>query len=108
MFDTAKEKDEAYKTTKNHQLEEILCLLQTNDELLHYTLLHKLNSKLKHLHLLRKMGFGALLILVFGPILWLAVALYMIIKPGDTMDITYGDSQIDHIKFNTGAIVFAN
>ena len=62
VFDTLEEKDHIYKTMKNPQLEEILFLLNQNEQLLHYTLLHKLNSKLKHLHILQKMKFGSQLI----------------------------------------------
>lgn len=108
VFETAREKDFVYSITKNEHFDEIVTMIKKNDTLLNSSLVHKLNIMLKNVHLIRKMEFGAQLIITFAPILWMGVALYMIIDPDDVMDIIDKEGNPYEIKFNTGAIIFAN
>lgn len=108
VFDTVDEKKFVYSTTCNPQLDELDEILEKNEDLLNYTFVHKLNSKLKLLYTFRKMQFGAQILLIFAPLLYASWALYMMIKPLDTMEAVDENNNMEIIHFNTGAIVFAN
>jgi hypothetical protein len=106
IFETPHEKNFIYTTTMNPQLGEIDKMLMKEKNLLNSTFVHKLNGKLKVLHLFRKMQFGAHLILSVIPLLYAGFVIYQFVEPFDSFEVSDSKGNIEHISFNTGALIF--
>ena len=81
---------------------------QNNEDLLNLSFIHKLNSQLKMLYVFRKMQFASNLILIGAPFLYAWWAMYMVVRPLDTIKVTDDRGNAEYIQFNTGALIFAN
>lgn len=106
IFETDDEKKMIYSITVNPMWNELEEIITKHEEILAYIFVHKLNSKLKLLHIFRKMQFGAQLAIILVATLYMAFALYLAIFPLDTMEATYSGIT-ESIQFNHGALVFA-
>ena len=86
----------------------LMSCYENNEDLLNLSFVHKLNSKLKLLYIFRKLQFAANLILIGAPFVYACWAMYMIVKPFDTIKVTDEKGRSEYIQFNTGALIFAN
>ena len=108
VFDTVYEKEMAYKTTNNELLAEIERIFEEEETVLEYSFEHKLKHKIKLLYTFRKMQFGAYLIFIAAPLLYIGFALYTIVNPFDANEIIDEDGTVEYARFNTGALIFGS